>query len=62
MLFRSAQVLNRYGNTLLVLEFVAIIVLSILAMALDRRQILRDQRSQMASQTTNPGDSGSSVV
>ncbi len=57
-----AQVLNRYGNTLLVLEFVAIIVLSILAMALDRRQILRDQRSQVASQTTNPGDSGSSVV
>jgi hypothetical protein len=57
-----AQALNRYGNTLLVLEFVAIIVLSILAMALDRRQILRDQRSQVASQTTNPGDSGSQVA
>jgi len=41
-----ARLLNRHGNTLLVLEFVAILVLSLLALVLDRRQILRDQQAR----------------
>lgn len=41
-----ARLLNRHGNTLLVLEFVAILVLSLLALVLDRRQILKDQQAQ----------------
>ncbi len=41
-----ARLLNRQGNTLLVLEFVAILVLSLLALVLDRRQILKDQQAQ----------------
>ncbi len=50
-----AKFLNRNGNSLLVAEFVVIIVLSILAMIVDRRQILRDQqrlREQLTSQTS----------
>ena len=41
-----ARLLNRHGNTLLVLEFVAILVLSLLALVLDRRQILKDQQAR----------------
>lgn len=38
-----AKFLNRNGNALLAIEFFVVIVLSILAMIVDRRQILRDQ-------------------
>ena len=47
------RLLNRHGNTLLLVEFAAILVLSVLAMVLDRRQILRDQQLQAES-----GESG----
>ncbi len=50
------RLLNRHGNTLLVVEFVLILVLSVLAMVLDRRQILKDQRSQAGNSDTTPVD------
>lgn len=50
------RLLNRHGNTLLLVEFAAILVLSVLAMVLDRRQILRDQRLQAESGDSGPVD------
>lgn len=51
-----AQLLNRHGNTLLVLEFVAILVLSLLALVLDRRQILKDQQAQTGGTQPDSGN------
>ncbi|GDX91833.1 MAG: hypothetical protein ACK5TG_17295 [Planctomyces sp.] len=50
------RLLNRHGNTLLLVEFAAILVLSVLAMVLDRRQILRDQKLQAESGDSGPVD------
>jgi len=50
------RLLNRHGNTLLLVEFAAILVLSVLAMVLDRRQILRDQKLQAESCDSGPVD------
>ena len=50
------RLLNRHGNTLLLVEFAAILVLSVLAMVLDRRQILRDQKLQAESSDSGPVD------
>ncbi|MEY3226144.1 MAG: hypothetical protein RLZZ536_763, partial [Planctomycetota bacterium] len=50
------RLLNRHGNTLLLVEFAAILVLSVLAMVLDRRQILRDQKLQAESGDPGPVD------
>ena len=44
-----ARFLNRHGNALLIAEFVTVIVLSLLAMVLDRRQTLREQRKKQSS-------------
>ena len=41
-----AQFLNKHGNTLLLTEFVVVIGLSLLAMALDRRRALREHRKK----------------
>jgi hypothetical protein len=51
-----ARLLNRHGNTLLVLEFVAILVLSLLALVLDRRQILKDQQTQTGGTQPDSGN------
>lgn len=52
-----AQLLNKHGNTLLIGEFVVVIILSILAMAVDRiqtlRQIRQERLQQAGSSTTN---------
>ena len=46
-----AQLLNKYGNTLLAAEFFAVIVLALLAMTVDRIQTLRqlklDEQSKL---------------
>lgn len=44
-----AQLLNKHGNTLLAVEFVVVIVLSLLAMTVDRIQTLRQLRHQAES-------------
>ena len=38
-----AQFLNRHGNTLLLVEFIAVIIVTFLAMAYDRWQTLKNQ-------------------
>lgn len=48
-----AQLLNRHGNTLLVGEFVVVIILSILAMAVDRIQTLRQIKQDSLQQKDN---------
>ena len=48
-----AQLLNKHGNTLLIGEFVVVIILSILAMAVDRIQTLRQIRQERLQQTGN---------
>ena len=52
-----AQLLNKHGNTLLIGEFVVVIILSILAMAVDRiqtlRQIRQERLQQAGSSTAN---------
>jgi|GEM_PF-881226 len=48
-----AQWLDKHGNTLLAAEFVLVIALSLLAMTVDRIQILR----QMRSLTSDPPES-----
>ena len=51
-----AQFLNKHGNALLIAEFVTVIVLSLLAMVLDRRQTLREQRKKQFSESGNDRD------
>ena len=55
-----AQWLNQHGNTLLAIEFVAVIVLSFLAMAADRIQTLRrikaEQQATKEALGSNPND------
>ncbi|MBL8816238.1 MAG: hypothetical protein JNL58_09420 [Planctomyces sp.] len=55
-----AKFLNRNGNSLLAVEFVVIIVLAILAMIVDRRQILRDQQRPREESALQPSVSESS--
>lgn len=54
-----AQWLNQHGNRLLVGEFVVVIILSILAMTVDRIQTLRQMKQDGLQQTGNteiPGE------
>ena len=51
-----AQWLNRHGNTLLIAEFVAVIVLSLLAMTMDRRQTLKELRNKQPTDNGNVED------
>ncbi len=51
-----AQFLNRHGNTLLIAEFVVVIVLSLLAMIMDRRQSLRELRKKHPADNGNVAD------
>ena len=53
-----AQWLNQHGNKLLVGEFVVVIFLSILAMAVDRIQTLRQIKQESLQQSVNPATSG----
>lgn len=46
-----AQWLNQHGNKLLMVEFVVVIILSILAMAVDRIQTLRQIKQDSLQQT-----------
>lgn len=48
-----AQWLNRHGNRLLVIEFIVVIILSILAMAVDRIQTLKQIRHNEMNSTKN---------
>lgn len=48
-----AQWLNRHGNRLLVIEFIVVIILSILAMAVDRIQTLKQIRQNEMNSTKN---------
>jgi len=50
-----ARFLDRHGNILLTVEFVAVIVVTLAAMILDRLQILADLRNQSSDNT--PQDS-----
>ena len=40
-----AKFLDRHGNLMLLIEFIVVIVLTLLSLIVDRRQILRDQQS-----------------
>ena len=53
-----AQWLNHHGNKLLVGEFVVVIILSILAMAVDRIQTLRQIKQDSLPQAGNSSTSG----
>ena len=53
-----AQWLNQHGNKLLVGEFVVVIILSILAMTVDRIQTLRQMKQDGLQQTGNSGIPG----
>jgi hypothetical protein len=55
-----AKFLDRHGDTLLLAEFVVVIVLSLLAMTVDRIQILRDQK-QPGEMSNLPADGQRSV-
>ena len=46
-----AKFLNEYGTRLLVVEFVAVMVLSFLAMAVDRNRTLRELRNSSKEKT-----------
>ncbi len=52
-----AKFLDRHGDSLLLAEFVVVIVLSLLAMTFDRLQTLRDQKSH--AEGAADGKSGS---
>jgi hypothetical protein len=65
-----AQFLNRHGNTMLVVEFVAVIIVTFVAMAYDRYQTLRAQSadqdsagssSSLSSSTSSSSTSGDSL-
>ena len=53
-----AQWLNQYGNTLLIGEFFVVIFLSLLAMAVDRMQTLRQIKQDSLQQTGSSATSG----
>jgi hypothetical protein len=53
-----AQWLNQHGNKLLVGEFVVVIILSILAMTVDRIQTLRQMKQDGLQQAGNSSTSG----
>lgn len=46
-----AKFLNQYGNTLLIIEFVVVIVLTFLAMTVDRIQILKQIKQDGSNST-----------
>ncbi|MBL8809040.1 MAG: hypothetical protein JNM43_02585 [Planctomycetaceae bacterium] len=54
-----AQFLNRHGNTLLLVEFIAVIIVTFLAMAYDRWQTLKSQSNvpDHSSNTSETSDS-----
>lgn len=51
-----AQWLNRHGNTLLLVELIVVIALSLLAMAVDRWQTLRAAAQTAAAASAAAGD------
>ena len=53
-----AQWLNQHGNTLLIGEFFVVIFLSLLAMAVDRMQTLRQIKQDSLQQTGSSATSG----
>lgn len=62
-----AQLLNKHGNTLLLVEFAVVIAISFLAMAVDRIQTLKRIKAEKeaamktdGSQTINPDDTAKS--
>jgi hypothetical protein len=48
-----ARFLDRHGNMLLTVEFVAVIVVTLLAMIFDRLRILADLRKQRSDESQN---------
>ena len=56
-----AQVINRYGNVALVIEFVVVVVLALAAMTADRLATLRRLRSNSSSTQGAAGDDVSST-
>lgn len=56
-----ARLLNRHGNSLLAAELVVFIVLAFCAMALDRRQTLRDAAKIGAGNLSESGDRDSDL-
>ncbi len=55
-----AQFLNRHGNTMLMVEFVAVIIVTFVAMAYDRYQTLRAQAIDQGSEDSSSSPSSSS--
>jgi hypothetical protein len=55
-----AQFLNRHGNTMLMVEFVAVIIVTFVAMAYDRYQTLRAQAEDHGSADSSSSPSASS--
>lgn len=56
-----AQVINRYGNAALVIEFAVVVVLALAAMTADRLATLRQLRSQSTATRATSGDDASST-
>ena len=54
-----AQFLNRHGNTMLLVEFIAVIIVTFLAMAYDRWQTLKGQSIVSDHSTKTPETSDS---
>lgn len=57
-----AQWLNQHGNTMLLIEFVVVIILSLLAMTVDRIQTLKQLKEEARTQTdsvTKPDETSS---
>lgn len=54
-----AQFLNRHGNTMLLVEFIAVIIVTFLAMAFDRWQTLKGQ-STVPDHSTNSTETSDS--
>lgn len=48
--------LNKHGNSLLAAEFVAVMLLSFLAMAVDRMQTLRDMKKSQEQESKSADD------
>lgn len=49
-----ARFLNRHGNRLLLIEFIVVLVLGVLAMIIDRRKILKAQKSETRTESNSP--------
>lgn len=56
-----ARVINRYGNVVLVIEFVVVVALALAAMTADRLATLRQLRSHGSATRTAAGDDVSST-